>query len=316
MRILVFAALLSSTAALRAPNLRRATPIQATPSGYPTSVEAAALRGCSAGWAGLAVACYSGPSARQIVQDCFGLATVTFEDNIREPAAGLLELVSPIFLLESILLVGLASGSLLSASDRTRAGGALALTSVGVLSSLAIAVSAGMPIANAAAVSSVSALVALTGVLGARALTADKPTVDEPLDLFLEDARDLLDIQSPLALFNANDPSTFYRSSTIVGILVGAAFAFSPVSPIAVFDEELPVTHMLRQNVGFFIAFSLCPIQAALFRAARDGTLGESVTRALNTATGIAYACKAEPSRPACLAPCPSHVNPLADHAV
>ena len=39
----------------------------------------------------------------------------------------------------------------------------------------------------------------------------------------------------------------FYRSSVLVGILVGLSFMISPVSPIALFEAEAPATHFLRQ---------------------------------------------------------------------
>jgi len=163
-------------------------------------------------------------------------------------------------------------------------GGAVGLTSAGVAATFAIGVASGLPVTNGAAVGGVVALALATAALGWSAGSA----VEKPLELYKRDAQDLVSVESPLDLFNANDVSTFYRSSTLVGLLVGSAFAFSPVSPIAVFDEELPVTHMLRQDVGVFIVALLSPIQAALFRAARDGTLGEQMTRQLNTLTGVA----------------------------
>ena len=171
--------------------------------------------------------------------------------------------------------------------DRCRVGGTLGLTSAAIASTFALAVGSGMPVNNPAAVGSVIALAAVTGALGASTVSSSAVA---PLPLFREDARELTRVESALELFNANDVSTFYRSSTIVGLLVGAAFAFSPVSPIAVFDEELPVTHMMRQDVGVYIMALLCPVQAALFRAAKRGNLAEPSTRALNTATGLAIA--------------------------
>ena len=44
----------------------------------------------------------------------------------------------------------------------------------------------------------------------------------------------------------------------------------------ALFDTpEGPATHLLRQELGVFIVFLLAPVQAALFRAARGGTLAD-----------------------------------------
>jgi hypothetical protein len=283
-RLVLLLGIARSASALRAPLLRPPKP--ASGPDAPTGLEAAALRLCAAGWAGVGVACYSGPSSRAIVEDCFGLATVTFEDAIREPAAGLLELVSPLLPLEGVLLLGLASATVsLSARDRSRIGLSLGLTSALTLASGAMAISAGMPLLNTAALSLLLALTATTGCLGARAVS-----VEAPLALCKEDAKELVSVESTLELFNLNDVSTFYRSSTLLGVLVGAAFAFSPVSPIAVLDDESAVTHFVRQEVGVYIFALLGPVQAALFRAARAGALADDASRALNTATGIATA--------------------------
>lgn len=43
-----------------------------------------------------------------------------------------------------------------------------------------------------------------------------------------------------------------------------------------------------RQLTGVYILALLCPVQTALFRAARDGTLATKATRALNLVTGVA----------------------------
>jgi hypothetical protein len=196
--------------------------------------------------------------------DLFGLPTTTFEDNLREPAAGLLELFSPLLPLEAMLLLALANGLSISAEDRSRIGGALSLTSAGVAACFGSALASGMPVTNVGAVVALLALTTATGTLGYTAARS----IDNPVELYKADALELVSIQSPLDLFDANDVSTFYRSSTLTGLLVGSAFLFSPVSPIAVFDEELPVTHMMRQDLGLYIIALLCPIQAALCRAA------------------------------------------------
>lgn len=245
-----------------------------------------AARLCAAGWTAAGVAAFSGPSARAIVLDLFGLPTTTFEDNLREPAAGLLELFSPLLPLEAMLLLALANGLSISAEDRSRIGGALSLTSAGVAACFGSALASGMPVTNVGAVVALLALATATGTLGYTAACS----IDNPVELYKADALELVSIQSPLDLFDANDVSTFYRSSTLTGLLVGSAFLFSPVSPIAVFDEELPVTHMMRQDLGLYIIALLCPIQAALCRAACQGSLGSGATRVLNAATGIAIA--------------------------
>jgi hypothetical protein len=41
--------------------------------------------------------------------------------------------------------------------------------------------------------------------------------------------------------------SLFYQASVLTGILVGASFIFSPISPINLFETEAPATHFLRE---------------------------------------------------------------------
>ena len=64
--------------------------------------EQAALRAAAGAW--LASTPFALSSARGIVTDVFGLPTSTFEDNLREPAAGLLEITAPLFPLEATTL--------------------------------------------------------------------------------------------------------------------------------------------------------------------------------------------------------------------
>ena len=63
--------------------------------------------------------------------------------------------------------------------------------------------------------------------------------------------------------------ATFYRGSIFVGVLVGAAFAFSPINPIGNFDVESPATHFARALCGLFILFVLTPAEAVLWRRGR-----------------------------------------------
>ena len=206
----------------------------------------------------------------------------------------MLEITAPLFPLEGVLLLALASSTIaLSAEDRARVGGTLCFTSLGSLATFGLASASGLAVTNPV-VYAVVVLTAATAFLGSRATSA----MAEPLALFKSDARGLVgqgadaDGEGSRASAAAGpvSVSNFYRSSTITGLLVGAAFIFSPTSPIAVFETEAPATHLMRQDLGLYIVALLCPIQCALYRAARDGSLGEASTRALNTATGVAIA--------------------------
>ena len=126
------------------------------------------------------------------------------------------------------------------------------------------------PYGHYAAVGGAVALIAATAALGGRAALS----VAEPAALVKRDFEGLLpfgDGEAPAD--DADDKlALFYRSSTLTGLLVGASFIFSPLSPIALFDTpEAPATHLFRQELGIYICFLLAPVQTALYRAAKAG---------------------------------------------
>jgi hypothetical protein len=81
--------------------------------------------------------------------------------------------------------------------------------------------------------------------------------------------------------------SLIYRSSALLGILVGASFALSPIDPIGIFDEEGAVSTLMRQICGVYLAFVLAPIETILYRAVQRGALSEPPVRALNAVVGF-----------------------------
>lgn len=276
-----------------------------------SAVEAAALRASAASWIALTVACLT--NSRPVVNDVFGLATATFEDNVREPAAGFLEITSALFPLEAALLLGLAATAatattatsskktaydagkkdaapaalILSRKDRARAGYALTGVSAGTLGALAlVAGSSGMAVTDLTALATMVGLVSVSGLCGARALQA----VEDPLALYKADAADLFQGSDEDGGDLGGLTSFFYRSSALASIVVGASFILSPVSPIALFEAESAATHLLRSGLGLYIVLLLAPIQAALYRAAKRGPsgLGEGPVPGLNVATGVA----------------------------
>ena len=265
---------------------------RATPSVVPSSpppLDAPLLQACAAGWTAVCPAALS--SSREIIHDVFGVATATFEDNLREPAAGFFALTSPLALLMAFLCLVLARADAalacrglppLPAEDRSRAGAALAGTCGASAAAIAYAFATGLTVANPAAFGAFAALVAATGLLGARAV----PAVDAPLGLYQSDAAELLPFVGERAESADELTSLFYRSSSIVGVIVGLSFLASPLSPIALFDTpEGPATHLLRQELGIFIVFLLAPVQAALYRAAKGGTLAD--VKLVNVVTGL-----------------------------
>ena len=221
--------------------------------------------------------------SRAVIESVFGTPSSTFEDNLREPAAGFLALYSPLGVLEGCLCLALAGAVALEPEDRSRVGAALAGTSIATLGALALAFATGLDPANAPALAAFAALTATTCALGIRAAGS----VDDPIAMYKEDALEIIPFGTEEKPSETEITSFFYRSSTLTGILVGLSFLASPLSPIALFDTpEGPATHLMRQELGIYIVFLLAPIQAALFRAAKAGTLADATTRATNIVTG------------------------------
>ena len=134
------------------------------------------------------------------------------------------------------------------------------------------ALATGLAVTNTAAFGAITALVCASGLAGMRAIGA----IDEPLKLFRSDAAALLPFgggaiegapESGGANGGGGDTiSSFYRSSTLLGLVVGASFLVSPVSPIGLFESEAPVTHFFRQvpfshtNPFHICHTPLCPV--------------------------------------------------------
>ena len=316
MRRSLVALILPLSAALQLPTLNGARRAVAPPPPPlpppPPPAELALQYSCAVGWLGLSVSSLT--AARPLVNDVFGLSQITFEQCVKEPAggivgsltsasgslplfpnessplrldiAGLLEITSTLFPLEAALLVALAAGGIAAAEDRARAGVALALTSAFSLAAFGLATASGLEFEQPAAVGGAVALIAATAVLGGRAALS----VAEPAALVKRDFEGLLPFGAGEAPADDADDKLafFYRSSTLTGLLVGASFIFSPLSPIALFDTpEAPATHLFRQELGIYICFLLAPVQTALYRAAQAGELGEQTLKLLNLVAGV-----------------------------
>ena len=106
--------------------------------------ERAALGGVGVSWVALGARTFDAAASREAV-GALGVATATFEDNIREPAAGFLELTSPLFVLQGVLLLALAA-NVFASKDAARVSSSIALASGTTLLALALAVVAGAPV--------------------------------------------------------------------------------------------------------------------------------------------------------------------------
>lgn len=259
--------------------LRTAEP-RMTNSVEPKAGDATVMKLCAAGWLALTIPVWI--NARSIMENVFGLDQTTFEATTRQPAGAYLKIFSSLFPLEAVFLLALASSSeALDLDDRSRIGVSLALTSAGVCL-LFVAAMGGVAVSNPTALVAFGGLNLATAVVAAREATRTK----DPLEVIQSDLTDLLAFDS-----DTNGLlSFFYRSSAVAGIIVAASAIFSPVSPLSVFDEELPVTHMLRQDLGVYIGFLLCAAEAALYRAVQAKDLAQPQVRALNVLTGISAA--------------------------
>lgn len=246
--------------------------------------ERAAVGAVGASWVALGARTFDAAASREAV-GALGVATATFEDNIREPAAGFLELASPLFVLQGVLLLALAANVFEeSPKDAARVSSSIALASATTLAALALAFVAGTPIESGFEVITDPLFITV-----AVALKAAGSTGEDAFALIRGDVVELVtDGGSTPEDSYARILATFYRGSCLVGILVAASFIFSPVNPIGIFDTESPATHFFRALTGISIAFVLAPAQSILWRAAKAGELGANAPRALNAALGLA----------------------------
>ena len=184
----------------------------------------------------------------------------------------------------------------ISLDDTARLGAALLLTSLSTLGALAVTLlSGGASVVALPPVAAVVALVVATAFLGDGLIgavdEANPLTPSDVLALCARDARELLvgaNVEGgSVEGGKINTLSLFYRSSALLGILVGASFALSPIDPIGIFDEEGAVSTLMRQICGVYLAFLLAPIETILYRAVQRGALSEPPVRALNAVVGF-----------------------------
>ena len=244
------------------------------------------LRACALGWAAVAAPMLLQPDI--VTLDVFGL-DVSGGYGVEQPAAGFLQLAGTEFALEAGLLLLLAS-DVLQPQQATRVGTAIvfaAAGSAGLVGAYSAAASTGLTIVEPAAVS------AVLGLSAARAASALRPLLREQSARELAsscaiDARALVLGESDEDGSAAPASSSFYRLSALASVVVGGAFLFSPVSPLAVYEAELPVTYLARADFGVYICFLLAPVQCALYRAAAERALAAPTARLLNLACAAA----------------------------
>ena len=263
--------------------------MHATPPECIDKLDRGLLRACALGWAAIAAALIYDPSS--VAYDVFGL-DVSGGYGVQQPAAGFLQLAGTLMPLEAVLLLALASGSLGALETRARVSASIALAGAGVAATCAAAAATGLSLEEPAAVAAVLSLGGASAVAVARPLLREVAR-SELAVLYANDVRTLLGGGGGGDGDGDGDGgalAAFYRSSALASVLVGAAFMLSPVSPLAVYEAELPVTYLARADFGVYLALLLAPVQFALYRAAAERRLGETTPRFLNLACACAIA--------------------------
>ena len=192
------------------------------------------LRACALGWAGIAAPVLLQPDA--VTLDVFGL-DVSGGYGVEQPAAGFLQLTGTEFVLESGLLLLLASG-VLQPQQATRVGTSIVFAAAGLLGAVGAAVATGLTVVEPAAVGSTLLLSACSAASALRPLLREQ-SASELVSSCAADARALVRGEPEEGALPAS--ATFYRLSALASVVVGGAFLFSPVSPLAVYEAELPV---------------------------------------------------------------------------
>ena len=236
------------------------------------------LRACALSWVAVAVPLLVDPSA--VALDVFAL-DVSGGYGVQQPAAGFLQLAGTLMPLESALLLLLSSGTLNSLETRARVSASVTLAGAGVLGTGAAAIATGLTVVQPAAIALVFALSIVSSATVLRPLLRET-SARELGELFAADARELLQGSAADDGTGGDPLALFYRSSALASVVVGGAFMLSPISPLAVYEAELPVTYLARADFGVLIALLLSPVQFELYRAAKDGALAARVPRLLN----------------------------------
>lgn len=262
---------------LRAPPLTMGAPLECE-----QQLDRRLLRACALGWVAVAAPVLFQPDV--VTLDVFGL-DVSGGYGVEQPAAGFLQLTGTEWALEAGLLL-LLSSEVLQPQQATRVGTSIVFAAAGLFGAYAAAAATGLSVVEPAAVA------ATLGLSAASAATALRPLLRE------QSARELASsCAADLRALVLGEPdeddapasATFYRLSALASVVVGGAFLLSPVSPLAVYEAELPVTYLCRAAFGVYLAFLFSPVQFALGRYAADGELSDGAARRLNllTAAGI-----------------------------
>jgi len=220
-------------------------PTMSTPVECEQQLDRGLLRACALGWAVVAAPVLLQPDV--VTFDIFGL-DVSGGYGVEQPAAGFLQLTGTEFALEAGLLLLLAS-DVLQPQQATRVGTAIVFAAAGLVGAYLAAAATGLTIVEPAAVAAVLGLSAASAASALRPLLREQ-SASELASSCAIDARALVLGESDEDGSAAPASSSFYRLSALASVVVGGAFLFSPVSPLAVYEAELPVTYLCRAAFG------------------------------------------------------------------
>ena len=136
------------------------------------------------------------------------------------------------------------------------------------------------PAPSPAAVAAVAAAFSPAAAVGASVVSKYGDGLEGAIARAKEDVRVVLDVGG--ASERGGYLERYYKLSFWASMIVGGAFAFSPLSPLALVNEYDASAQFLQRAFGLGTVFMLAPAQFVLLDAASRGRLGGGTFKKLN----------------------------------
>jgi hypothetical protein len=162
---------------------------------------------------------------------------------------------------------------------------------VGVVSAFAagaLSETRGVPAPSPAAVLGVFAALAPAGLASASAITKYGNGFAASFERVKRDWSAVTDLRSTTE--RGGYLERYLKLSFWASMIVGGAFAFSPLSPLAIVNEYTPSSQFIQRAFGLGTVFMLAPAQFVLLDAAQRGRLGGGTFKKLNLSIALAVA--------------------------
>jgi len=180
-----------------------------------------------------------------------------------------------------------AENARLDSATYQRVAGAIALYGAANILGVAIAATAdGSPSPSAAAVAGVVAALAPASVVAASVVRTHGGGLEGFVARVKEDVALAADIGNVSEVGGYLE--YYYKLSFWASIVVGGAFAFSPLSPLSIVNEYNPSSQFVQRAFGLGAVFMLAPVQFVLLDASRRGRLGGGTFKKLNLSVAAA----------------------------